>query len=464
MFFFDRGAAMRTRAMLVSLSTAQVIGLIAVVVVLVFGVTLAWRFLPSMMTSGGNKPGTKGSVELVFDETESSVGVVLETKEAGHRNFWFRNAGSVDVVLHLQNKFCQCQTVKVCRQLPPAQAGATNGEEAVQWTAAQLERRANDPDFVWEVLEDHKPLTIPAGAQGGVQLSWNNTQTQPQRFWARLNALAEGAEATEIELGIRVAFIPPIHVSLGDNINDSPAEHERDKIELRPGEKDVVRFLIWSSTRDKFTIKAEPPSLDHPCIKWSDPKPLTPEECKALSEPNGKQVRSGYRLEVNVSERTTDGSRQLDLGPFRRSLTLTFDEKERPIDPVQLWVSGRVHGEISILGNTNKALIDFRQVKVDDTAVEECVLVSRTPGLDLKLDPEFMANKPAYFKEVTLKDLPNKPGQEGRRWTLRVTVHSQVVLGSLSSKERREQSVIVLRTNGDPPRTLRIPVTGTVYR
>ncbi len=443
-----------------TLSLPQVIGLIAVVVLLVFFVTLASLYLPGMFSpgGGGHKPD-KGPApqQLVWADPDDAGGPppkpeVMERGAPGYRNFWFRNDSDKEVLIRANNKGCRCTAVELCTELPP--------ELAAKQT--ELDAHTDDPSIRWVTLEKEKAVEIPPHARGGVRLRWRKeTSESLETFWAEMGTESGGVPGTPRKLVAQVAFIPPLQVSVESNLREQLKENEKENVNVEPNGSQTVTFLIWSPTRAEFRLKAQPPALPHPCVVWGEPQKLTAEECDHLAQRDGlkdPKVRCAYRVPVTIHERTPDGRGQMALGPYRRSLTLTSDDD---IDPVTVSVSGRVHGEISVLGSHGKGVIDLGQVRVGEPKSETIYLSSRVPGLKLEADPDWLKNKPEFLQEVTLaEEEPAAAGVAEKRWRLTVIVSSDKPLGNLP----RDESVIVLRTNGDPPRQLRIPVTGNVYK
>src|SRR5262249_39089053 len=151
-----------------------------------------------------------------------------------------------------------------------------------------------------------------------------------------------------------------------------------------------------------------------------------------------------------VRENDPSSGKRLDLGPFRRGVMLHSDADDEPLRVV---VSGMVRGEINVGSPEDRDRIDFKSFEAGQEKTKEMTISTDRAGLELEIDkaPDFL--KAELEKEV----LP--PGTAGSSWKLRVTVLPNTIIGEFP----RETSTIVLKTKGDTPRRVSIPVVGNVF-
>jgi hypothetical protein len=436
-----------------TLSVPQVILLIVVVVVLVFGVTYATLYLPALSSPGLPRDPGPPPLQLVFDETGDTTKPgdppkveEMEMGPDGFRAFWFRNPGGDPVAVRLEQRGCSCRKVEVC--VLPA--------EWASLATAELNSRAGDDALQWQEIDQTRAVVVPPQARGGVRLHWRpEPQASAQRkvFRAELRTESNGVAGGRIPLVVEIAFVDPIRVNLESELRAQPLEeHEAKNLDVDPSRPEAkTKFLLWSSTRDQLTLTLGQPAVPEPCITWGQPERLSDAECAALAQRSGLNVRCAYRLTVTVRERLPDG-KQLDLGAYRRAITVASDTG---MDPIPLRVSGFVRGEVVVGSGGSKDRIDV-DATVGVPQTREVFLISRVANLDLALAVEGEDKLPDYLK-ARLEPAGEVEGLKS--WKLSVTVQADKPIDLT-----RERMAVVLRTNGTPPRKLRIPVTGNVHR
>lgn len=437
-----------------TLSLPQVVGLIAVIVILVFGVTYASLYLPGLLKpeSTASKADNTPKLQLILgdpEDSEQKAKVIPEMESGpGHRTFWFRNPNDKPVQVALYDVNCTCSSVKL------AVAPRAWGPDL---KSKDLDARENDPALVWEdVPKSNTPnrVTVPPQSRGGVQLHWKKDKPKPtELFRAELHTEMEEIAGAPLRIETEVNFIDAVRIATEDDLTKPLPSNEVVVGTLGPG--DVVgpiNVILFSSTRSEFTLTVEE-DPKNPCIVWGQPQKLTPEQCKALADKNKVKVLAAYQVPVTVYERAPTGQ-QLDVGPFRRALTLNSDAMT---ERIILRVSGAIRGDVIIGSGDDRDQISFGQVEAAGPRSRPITLISGTPGLKLELDPD--AKLPDYLKATITEDSAAQAGPLGKSWTLTVTLLTDKVLGPLP----RDESLIVLKTNSDPPRKIRIPVLGTVY-
>jgi hypothetical protein len=444
----------------------QIVLLVVVISAVVFGVTLLRQFTdPKDQGPGLGTTVTASEAQVRFPQKVAYYGGGLEevgggeaeTKAPGSYAFWFENLQEADVPLALRGKSCTCAKVEVCLVSPAGKAklapvAATQVLAAGQgwgvfgpWGAAQevLGKPPADPTADWFELQDEsratargealpKPFTVPKQALGWVRLAWNTDKVGPQRFWAELRT----ETGSPIRLEVPVIFVDPISVEQAAVMVG----------ELRPEGQKETELLVWSHTRYHFDLSPEVLPAD-PCVTCGTPVPLTYEERMDLSRKRHFRVRSGYRLTVRAQERTPDGH-HLEMGPFRRQLVLKNDIRS---EPENVTVVGLVRGDIQVGVGAARDVIAFGAFPADAGPKTEITLATDRTDLELALGehPDFLS--------VELDK--GKQDANGRTWVLKVAVQKNRVSGEFPTG-----SAIYLNTLTQPPRRLRIPVTGTAFR
>ena len=431
-----------------TLSLPQVVGLIAVVVILVFGMTYASIYLSGLAPSSGPQAAYKQPEPQII-MGELGDGTVVKTKPIpelesgpGHQNFWFHNRNDSPVKVWLIQKKCTCSTVKIAA-MPP------------EWKSlheTELEARENDPALVWEVVDKEKPVMVPPQTVGGIQLHWNKTKPQPKEtFAAALATEMNGQAGTEIRLEVEVHFVDPVRIALEGDLKKPLINNELEVGILGPNNVvGPVNLVFWSTTRPEFNLTLEDESKD-PCVTWGQPVKMDAAACKELGERDGVSVLIAYKVPVTVRERAENG-KQLDMGPFRRTAAVNSDAMA---ERTTLRVAGGVRGEVVIGGPEDRDQVSFGAVESSGQRSRTITLASGVPGLKLELDPD--TKLPDYLKGKIEED--PEAGMLGKSWTLTVTLQTDKVHGPLP----RDESLVVLRTNSNPPRRIRIPVTGNVF-
>jgi hypothetical protein len=367
-----------------------------------------------------------------------------EWQAAGQRDFWFRNDRD-DPVQALVNRVgcASCTRVELC-VLP---------EELKNLKPEELDARAQDPALSWQVLDpnDNKGLTVPAHAAGGVRLHWQKKERAfgPQVISADLETESRKTLGHTITLRASLAFVDPVMVGSEDVLKEAPKEGKEVEVSfgtLLAGDVKTVNLLCWSFTRPAFTLKSEPP--DYPCVSCGAPQKLSADECKKVGEAIPTPILCAYRVPVTVRERTADG-RQLDLGRFRRHVKFTTDAIQETGDTT---ISGVVRGDITVGTDKERDLVLLGSFERSQGTTKDVTLTTERAGLNLEVEskPEFLT---AELREE------QGLGLLGKTWTLSVTVPPDTTL----SGPVPPHSYIVLRTKGDKPRRINIPVIGNAY-
>ncbi len=463
---------MRSRHFRISFAIQIFLAIVAIVA-MVAGVTFISQYQPggSEVVPPPPPPTTAGSEkELNFPLTKVEwdypwVGD-FEMNTKGYHDFWFTNGNDVPVELGLKTKGCKCSEVQVCL-FPPKDAEkyqrSAPRAAVSQITAAQRGLLAlfyqlnlengetagwDGPKLEWQMLDvsEKKGITVPAKYAGIVRLNWKvqedklGKQILNAELWTQPQESGTSPRAKVI-LEVPLRFIPIIQLT-------SPTL-ELGELHTR-GEKSV-EFACWSSTRAWFDLKGQEKEGDQRFTCTCTP--LTHEECERLAKQLQARVLCGYRVRVTVRERLAD-TEQMDLGPFTSKIVLTSDPD---IPSGGVLVKGVVRGEITVDAVEGKVNLGTFSVR---KGVEKTVLLTAERRLSelkyLRVEPDSLG----YF-QVKLKPVNAAADGSGTQWNLTV----KVPRGSPAGKIPEHGAIVLeLKIRGNPPRLIRIPVTGTAYQ
>ena len=432
------------------LSVTQVVVLGCVVVLVVFVGTYT-----SILIGGGGTPPPKGNpapqgppAQLAFDDTKwpldlanPDAAAIWERHKKGRHDFWFENTGNAPVEVWLNTKNCKCTNVEIAL-LPDEMRGKVKAERDQFGAAAALE---------WHSLkqDDRKSFTVPPQKAGGVRLSWDSEKEARQSLVAELRTESGGVTGEPVSLRLGLDLVPAFVVTPEDNMKEGGRNADVPLGTIGSGDTRTVNLIAWSSTRDQFGLKVEPP--EDPCVQCGKPVAVDKEECKNLAGQAEKPVLSAYRVPVTVSERTEDGT-QFDMGRFRRLVKFTSDPG---IDLVTVAITGIVHGEVTVGSAEDREVIDLQSFERHDGRSKTISLTTVDGKLELEVEsyPDFLK---AELKEV--KPEEQGTGLLGKTWTLTVTVPPDGLAGPVPP-----HTSVVLKTRGDRPRRIHIPVIGNAY-
>jgi hypothetical protein len=450
----------------------------SVIVILVFamivgGVTFVrqWLSPPAPAPTNPRKPETPQPhlTFLVPQETPEGQDWIpsfeFEMRPArGHHDFWFRNENDEPVQTGVDWVSCsKCvsveirlltdkESIKFREWLPKAAVahlgGIPGGAFNLAGTAAATFQETRDflaDDDSWHYLKSGDAevgtLTIPPKAIGLVRLIWESPKVGKEPVKAVLWTERPGQKEPRghVALSMPVMFVAPIIVY--------PAKIQ---MELGPGERTKLDIWCWSDTNAGFQLEAREKE-SHPCFTCSC-LPMSQSELREIGrkisgEP-APNTLCGYHVVVTVAERLPNGP-QLDLGDFDREIILTSQDLEflPGQNDFAISVKGKVRGDLAVGLLPGKDNVDLGIYQISRGTTKEIPLKSLRPGLQLKR----LSQNPSFL-EVNLEEV-GKPGLEGKRWKLKVHVPP-------NRAPLPEDSVIVLETNDQPPRKVRIPVSG----
>jgi hypothetical protein len=227
--------------------------------------------------------------------------------------------------------------------------------------------------------------------------------------------------------------------------------------EIAPGGNGKHDILVWSMTREVLNPQLSITGPDigemgHPCFEIDKPDVMVAAEIVGLEKLLVDQfkvtntVTCGRRFRVTVHEKR--GGRQLDIGPFQRTLLL---KSEGSIEPHRIPLTGVVRGEVRLYAGGDErdriVLGNFHH------SVTKSVTLEAPLEVDLKIDETATSR---LFKS----ELKNPTTADGKkRWQLIVEVPDDTLAGDLPPG-----TAVVLDVKGTAPRKMRIPVTGTAAR
>lgn len=450
----------------------QVVLPIAVVIGLIAGVTFVSQYSGSRQrvdkkgNPGGDLPVPLSELldfpvrQGVWD-LASTYPTEFEVHSRGHYDFWFFNRSGASVELSLKTQSCTCSEVNVGLLTDEGQrawsaaaaavAGSlvlapTQGPVATdvsvllggQWpnepaTIAAADRRLQGAleRATWQSLKEKgTSVAVPPGV-AVVRLAWEAKKAEPVRLSADL-LMAQGNRKGACRLELPVAFVPPVLVDAPElRVNDLAARDQ----------KETVSFNCWSATRDDFVPKVAE-EKGHPCFTFEH-RLLTADESAALAQKFQMRVRAGYRVTVTVHERRGNNV-QLDLGPFRKQLAVGG---VGGADPLHLPIAGTVRGEVALRSSDSKDIIDLGSFRTARGVSKTVILTADVQSLQLKLD--------AVTPDFLIGHLESKGLVDGvRRWELTVTVPPG------RSGRLPPDAAVILQTQGDAPRRMRVPVVG----
>jgi hypothetical protein len=446
------------------------IGLVLVVIAGgVFVLTFLNQNVPSPIEKSANSGRTEATLpsgpplkisqkRAEWDAVDPQYAAEFERGNRGHYDFWVGNANAEPVQIVLQNKSCVCTELDI-GIVPMAELSAWRREAVALSVGLNLIGAPNigaaigDASFLrkiaWTPLipRDKDPTargaTVPAAGPHGpqmaiVRLNWDGKEAKSQTLTADiLHRLGEHSEAVRFEVPVMV--VQPLMVSLPlVNVGELNYNDRREAI-----------VVVWSATRDAFTLNVEDLSHD-PCIEAGPPRLMSAEEKReATRQLRGAglipptKMRVAYAVPVVVHERR--GTAQLDLGPLNRRLRFSSDVMA---EPSSLSLQGLVRGNVEVGEGADQDRVNLGAFRADRPHEKTVIVTAKQPNLQLRVK-----SKNPEFLEASLTESPGPAGL--RQWKLKVEVDANKVSGVLPS-----DSAVFLETMADPPRAIRIPVIG----
>jgi hypothetical protein len=445
-------------------SQAQVVMLVVAFVVLIGGIAFVRNWIYTKPDDGAEETKTPEVAALDFPVKIAEGHPEYEVHTDGHHDFSFQNPNPQAIELGLDRTSCTCSHVGV-RTLTPEEANVVRqeclggavpvleGSAGLLPTLASLAgllhlapRLADQPDR-WQALKDAKSgqvesvVSVPSHGVGLVRLSWQGRQVGPQRLSATVWVQAAGnshSRGGRTTLEVPVLFVNPVQVY----------PETVPSVTLEPNGHHQFECLCWSSTRPDFQLLSVREEDNNPCFVCTFVR-LTGAELNQAATTLSKQVPvrvlSAYRIFVKLYERLPSKGAQLDLGPFKHHLVLKTNQAD--FETLTVTVPGTVRGDITVGAGESRDKIRLPTFPASRGTTATVPIQANHPGLKLVID----SHKPEYLGV----ELREHPGEEGRRWDLTVTVPPGRAAG-----EMPPESAVVLKTQTQPPRLIRIPVLG----
>ena len=411
-------------------------------------------------------------------ETGTAGEFEMQTKAS--ETFWFDNPSPVDFDLGVNSVSCKCSGLSFCifdaeekkryqrwvncsaaAELAAGFAGPLSQISQInadQTAASKL----NKVNLNWDEAKpkEDKSRRVPAGGGGLVKIGWTakSGKVGEERIVAALWSQPKVETPTprqDTYLEITVRLVPVVRVLPLPISEGLTGVQEANIGDIYPHDEKFKDFVCWSSVRAGFALKAEESTKD-PCFHCTC-TPLSSEDCKALSamtQAAGYAIRAlaGYRIRVTVRERLND-QMQMDLGPFSRKIKLTSDPD---VDESNIRVTGVVRGDVTVGSESDNGRIVLGTIR-SSTGYNKVVKIS-SPLSGLSLDLERVDPPDSFVKMKSLKPA-RQSSSGGSHWELAVEVPRGVSTGVIP-----EHTAVILRIPGNPPRRIRIPVTGIVYQ
>jgi len=465
-------------------TTGQIGLALFAVIALVAGVTYLSQYGPgagrsSEPTKGTETPVTPESTELgtigfITPKVEWSDPAEGEFEKAlrGYHDFWFRNLSSGTVLIGLDYKNCKCEDAEVlildekhilnfhqwfgtsaATILAGLQRGPLACVSLMAWETFAVPKLF-DLNMKWESLEqgEKKGLAIPPKGGGIVRVFFQGKKDLvgpflvKARLWAEPEGKPQGRSFGELEMPIN--YVTPINFSVGQlSLGIFNAKDEK-----------TDGVMIYSTTEAGFNLYATVPNPT-PLIDVQIEE-LNPAEIAEAQKAAGveRRVLAAKRLKITARERINDNQR-MDLGPFYRKIFVTRT-KEDP-EELQIVVGGEIRGELVVGSPEDRGRIDLKTFRSNSGISKTVTILAQIPDLDLdtKAIRVFPENPQAHM-EIRLEKMKPSSGEKRNRWRLHVKLNPGFPPGALP-----EGSALFLQMAGsNPPRQIRIPITGRAYQ
>lgn len=415
----------------------------AAIFVVVVG-TIAWvtQFMPTWRTKAETvvAPTPKSSsvikfaiTKAIWDKEDEEYALEQEKGTEGHFDFPFENVASEPGEVGLQRTSCDCTHLEVCL--------VSDAEwEPYRQELVKNPQTAKAGNWTWHKLasNESRGFEVPGRAKGFIRVGWHGRKDSGSRLrlsidvWHQPGGNARYRSFENLVVPIVIAA-PMMYKPARANIGN-----------LGPRDSAVADFTLWSATRESPDFKLND-SAD-PLFR-QEATPFTKEECADLEKQFRKggentRVRSAFHLKVTVHEQAA--GKQLDQGPFIHTLSYLLDG-DRITGPI---IQGSVKGEIVVGNAEDRGKVDLKIFRGKEGATREIALWT----------DDKMVLQPESQSPPTLQVKLTKAEASGKRtkWRLEVTVPPGTHFGPFT-----EENVIILRTQSDPPRFIRIPLVGS---
>jgi hypothetical protein len=369
----------------------------------------------------------------VWDKDDDEYALEQEQGKEGHADFPFENKSAAAAQLGLMTVSCDCSYLEVA--LPLASEWENHVKELHDKPQAET-----PTSWTWTKLarSETEGFKVPPGAKGMLRVNWHGRRGNGHllnlaiKIWHQPEEMVGQRNFEDIKVAIRMASpvrFTPVTAAVGT---------------LSAHDTAVVHFTLWSATRDEvaITFGDQGNPLFTPQLRK-----FSPQECRELEKElrtlkkENTRIILAYELTVKVQEQA--GGKQLDQGPFRHALTM-FVDGDKAAEPT-IW--GTVKGDIVMGNSEDGGKIDLKTFRAKEGAAL-AVFLWTDDQIALQVE-----NQTPPTLDAKLAKLESK-GKRAK-WQLEVTVPPDTQFGAFSA-----ESVIILRTQTNPPRFIRIPVIG----
>jgi hypothetical protein len=463
------------------MTTSKWVGALAVMMIVIFGLTFVLNYTSSGTQSdgGSESDATANLATLDFQRktefpymTEGKVPMgtfELEFRKPGHQDYPFINNNDEAVRVGAIAKSCKCQGVeiyvlpygeRVRPSFPAPHPICSVAMGSLGWSALQSYIDAYDASNEQDAQSEHvfvlnsddatAVAEVPPHREGWVRMKWTGEKFGKMNLTAKL-WLNHKDSGLDVDFSRLSNFVEPV-ILIG---NDAAIGNVKVKELPR-----TVYFYVWSWTRRSFNITKK--SVIHPAgqvgsadaFEIGEAVPLTASQCAAASSSPYTRVWSGYRIPVTLKKAASDGS-LCEVGNFRRRVEIATDASDKPLT---MTFGGVVSGEMRISNVDDSGGINFGSFRRDNLPPSRSVFI-QSPTADLKLEVD-EKRTPEYLR-ASLSKQPTVTEQFSS-WKLEVKVLPSVY-GQFPREEDaayRDGAIYVHTVGNGPRQTIRIAVRG----
>ena len=378
--------------------------------------------------------------------------------------FWFKNRSPRPVTVTSLGASCTtCSAARIAHVTPDALAEYARSIAISGAIGALLPGTPNlldayavqsfEAGLPWQTIDlnnFNSTLELPAGGTvekpglGIVQLQLKASAGGARDPQVRIHAGVDDEPPTKYELQMNFMVVGAFAVRPQNNEIGELAEGSTPR---------RIEIICWSATRD-FGDRFPPPVFraqdDDPFVTIAAPVRLTSDEMVKLNDQFTAELKgpsrcaAAYRYWVTV-HREING-KTADIGPFSKTIYVAGAHG----DKTSLTVNGSVTGVIRLAEGKS---VDFGTYEARfEKALRTTLLSDRK---DIDLDVVAGETKPRFLK-ATLES----PTVEGgaKMWKLNLKVNAN------EGFQANWSGVVVLRSTGPNPITIRVPVTGNGVR
>jgi hypothetical protein len=456
---------------------------VLVLALMVGGITFVSVYLGG---GGGESSGTQSldtppSLTFpikVYPQRKEEPSLATEVRHHGHQDFWFVNESGQDLRVGLNAKGCTCSEVEI-NLAPDSWRAYSDRLSTTQLLQLPLHRidgltmmvalNTRDrlfPDLPPEgnaisiMLTKENEFKVPAGAFGRVRLSWEQQLARKLSTYADL-WIGQPGGTVNARLDAHVYIMDPVVLPYQEVKLPPVSLRQLENLEKnQTGQQSWI--VCGSMTRTRFRIQAElvheNTKAESDPLEIGEPIPLGSGDISKLVKDFPSEtptILSGFKIPVTLKAHAKDGT-PAEWGQFTRYVRMTAEGNG---ESVAVQVTGQVLGDVHVseVGKVAGAL-DLGPFPRASGTKGRVILETDEKKLELELDKSRL---PEYLR-VSLKKLA-ETGAGHRSWKLEVEVPPNKARGEFPSSNNPlyRDSAVYVKTNGNPPHSIRIPVMGT---